>query len=469
MNNKRRGAPVLRASLLALATASLTAWSAPAGAETISGALTKAYGYSPDLDQQRAGTRAADENVPRALSALRPTVSATGSTGISANRIESGNSSGNIASHTTTRPSTLGLTATQTIYNGNRTLNSIRQAESGVLQSREQLRANEQNILQNAATAYMNVLRDTALLNLNNNNIQVLQEQLKITRDRFNVGEVTRTDVAQAEAALALGQANAFTAQSNLQNSLAVYRQLIGDQPHDLQPARPVEALLPRSLNDAVALSQSEHPLIETALHAVDVAALNVKVQEGALLPTVSAQAGISQSFDSQFTPGSQIFSAQALGNITIPIYDGGLTYANIRQAKEQLGQLRLQADQQREAVRAAVVSSWGAYLNTKASIQSFQSQVRASEIALNGIREEAKVGQRTTFDVLTAQQTLLSARTNLIGAQRDQVVNSYVLLAAVGQLSAQSLGLGVVLYDPTIHYDQIKNKAFGGSTPDGR
>ncbi len=204
-------------------------------------------------------------------------------------------------------------------------------------------------------------------------------------------------------------------------------------------------------------------------MHAVDAAALNVKVQEGSLLPTVAVQGSVGQVYDASGQPHNRQFTATALGSLSMPIYDGGLSYANIRQAKEQLGQARLVADQQREAVRASVVSAWGAYQNTKFVIQSFQAQVRASEIALNGVREEAKVGQRTTLDVLTAQQTLLQARVNLIGAQRDQVVNSYVLFGSVGRLSASNLGLNVVSYDPTIHYGQVKDKWWGTGTPDGR
>jgi outer membrane protein len=276
--------------------------------------------------------------------------------------------------------------------------------------------------------------------------------------------------VAQSEAALALGQANSFTAQSTLQNSLAAYRQLIGVPPRSLEPARPLEGLLPKSLQDAINYSQAEHPAIQTALHAVDVAALAVKVQEGALYPTLSVQGSASQSRDASTSNlGLKQTSLQATANLSVPIYDGGLTYAGVRQAKETLSQQRLVADQQREAVRAQVVSAWGAYQNTKFVIQSFESQVRANEIALNGVREEAKVGQRTTLDVLTAQQTLLSSRVNLITAQRDRVVNSYLLMSAIGKLSSSTLGLGVTTYDPTIHYDQVKDKWWGVRTPDGR
>jgi outer membrane protein len=314
------------------------------------------------------------------------------------------------------------------------------------------------------------VLRDTALLNLQQNNVDVLQQQLKQTEDRFQVGEVTQTDVAQAQAALALGQAQAFTARSQLQISLAVYRQLIGEQPRNLEPARPVDSLLPKTLDEAIGISQKEHPQIQAALHAVDVAALAVTIQEGALLPTLSVTGSAAAARDpvSSGTANQRSEIYSAIATLSVPIYEGGVTYASVRQAKEQLGQARLQADLQRETIRAQVVSAWGAYQNTRLVIQSYQAQVRANEIALNGVREEAKAGTRTTLDVLNAQQLLLTSRANLISAQRDQVVNSYALLAATGRLSAQTLGLRAVVYDPTVHYEQVKDKWIGTRTPDG-
>jgi outer membrane protein len=337
------------------------------------------------------------------------------------------------------------------------------------MQSRETIRLVEQNILSSAATSYMNVLRDTAILNLRRNNTEVLEQQLRQTRDRFQVGEVTRTDVAQAEASLAQGQADAFTAQSNLQTSIANYRQIVGVEPRNLQPARPLEKLLPRSLDAALSSSLTEHPAIQAALHNVDTAALNVKVIEGQLYPTVGVTGSVSRRYDAINNPDSRTLSASVVGSLSVPIYEGGAVYAGIRQAKELLGQARLQADLQREQIRAQVVSSWGIWLNSRSVIDAAQAQVRAAEIALNGVREEAKVGQRTTLDVLNAQQLLLNARVQLVTAQRDRVVGSYAVLAAIGRLSASRLGLGVVAYDPTVHYDQVKGKWIGTRTPDGR
>jgi outer membrane protein len=451
-----------------------------AQAESISGALARAYGSSPDLNAQRALARSIDENVPKATSGYRPTVTATGNIGYQENR--SRNTARNIAtngagtiitrganSFASTIPGAFGLSVTQNIWNGNRTINGVRQADSQVLQAREQLRQNEQTLLANAAAAYMNVLRDTAILNLRNNNVDVLKEQLRLTQDRFKVGEVTRTDTAQAESALAKGQSDAFVAQSNLQTSLAAYRQFIGVDAKSLDPARPLEKLSPRNLNDALMLSQTEHPAIQAALHNVDVASLAVKLNEGTLYPTLGVTGSILRSYDANNAPGTRVINASIIGQLNVPIYDGGANYATIRQSKELLGQARLQADLQRDIIRAGVVSAWGLWENSRRVIDAQQVAVRAAEIALNGVREEAKVGQRTTVEVLNQQQLLLQTRVDLVSAQRDRVVNSYALVSAIGRLSASTLGLRVDRYDPTIHYDQVKDKWIGLKTPDGR
>ncbi len=447
----------------------------------MSSALARAYQSNPDLNQQRAGVRAQDENVPRATSAYRPTVTATGQFGYSNLALHEPGTvispliglGGGATSGTNFSASTdtgaLGVTVTQTIFNGNRNYNGVRQAESNVLGARETLRNTEESVLQNGATAYMNVLRDTAILDLRKNNIIVLEEQLRQTRDRFNVGEVTRTDVAQAASSLASARSDYFTALANLETSIANYHQVIGIDPTRLQPARSVEALLPHTLNDAIAVALQEHPEVQAALHQVDSAELQVKLMEGQLMPTVTVNGQVAQNYNEQGEPGLRLFNATILGEVSVPIYTGGDVDAQVRQAKEQLSQAELQADLQRTQVRALVVSNWGLLDSAKAVIVSDQAAVKSAEIALEGVREEARVGQRTTLDVLNAQQTLLNARVSLVSAQRDRVVASYATLAAVGQLSADSLGLDVVRYDPTVHFNQVKDKWFGLRTPDGR
>ncbi len=465
-------------------------WLAPnvASAETISSALARAYMSNPDLNQQRAATRASDEVVSRANAGYRPQIVGTGSFGYNnldqsfGTTASTANTAGTAGAATTAAasggglsfngssfPKTASVSITQNIFNGNRTTNGVRQAESQVFQSREQTRNTEENTLQNGATAYMNVLRDTAILELNKNNITVLEEQLRQTRDRFNVGEVTRTDVAQSESSLATARSNYFTAQANLETSIANYRQTIGVEPRRLEAARPIDALLPRTLDEAIAVSLAEHPSIQAAFHNVDVAQLQVQVNEGMLYPTLNAVATVTSTDQYEGIPTARQFNASVLGQLSVPIYSGGDTYASIRQAKELLAQARLQADSQRDTIRALVVSTWGQLQTAKAVIRSSQAAVKSSEIALDGVREEAKVGQRTTLDVLIAQQTLLQARVSLVSAQRDRVVASYAVDAATGRLSAANLGLAVIQYDPTIHFDQVKDKWIGLRTPDGR
>lgn len=438
--------------------------SVPAAAnETISSALARAYGSNPQLNAQRAGTRAIDENVPRALSGYRPRITASGDIGYTNQDFYR-----NGWSNDQYIPRGVGVQVDQTIWNGNRTRNSVRQADSTVLAAREQLRGVEQTVLSDGATAYMDVLRDTAILNLRRNNIEVLEEQLRQTRDRFNVGEVTRTDVAQAEARLAQANSDAAAAAGTLKASLGRYRAIIGVDARQLAPAKPLDAVLPKSLESAMAVSQAEHPSILAALHTVDAAQLNVNLVEGELYPTVGARAAATRRWDFQGSNAEQN-QVTISGSVSVPIYEGGEVYARVRQAKETLSQRRIEADQARESVRSSVVTAWSALEATNQQIAASQAQIQAAETALNGVREEAKVGQRTTLDVLNAQQELLTARVQLVTAQRNRVVASYGLLAAVGRLSARQLGLKVDEYQPQVHYEQVRDKWIGLRTPDGR
>ena len=467
------GAIALRAlRTLCFATASVAiAGAGGLRAETVSGALIKAYLNNPDINSQRAAVRVADENVPKANAGYLPTVTAQGNFGLerSNSGVIGANDSISGTVSASTRPRGYGVTATETIFNGNRTINSIRQAESQVFGQREQLRNTEQNTLLSGLTAYMDVLQDTAILDLDRNNVEVLQEQLRETRDRFTVGEVTRTDVAQAEASLSSAQATALSAEATLQAAVARYRQFIGDQPTSLAPVRPIVRPIPKNLPEAISISQVEHPAITASLHGVDAAELQIKIAEGALYPSVGVSASVTNQFDASAIPGLRVLSAQLVGQINIPIYQGGAEYASTRQAKESLSQQELQTDSQRNIVRAAVVAAWGLNEASVGVVRAARAAVSANEVALTGVREEAKVGQRTTLDVLNAQQALLQARTTLVQAEHDQVVNSYSLLSAVGRLNVPTLGLAVAEYDPRVHFDQVKGKWIGLRTPSGQ
>jgi outer membrane protein len=450
---------------LTLAAAAAIVMPLRANAETMNSALVQAYRNNPQLNAQRANARSMDENVPRALSGYRPTVNATADVGYQhtdTTTTTTGRVIGDIV------PRGVGVTATQTLFNGLRTGNSVRQAEQNVFAGREGLRVIEQSVLLDAATFYMNVLRDTAILDLSRRNVEVLEEQLRQTRDRFNVGEVTRTDVAQAEARLAAARSQVLVAESNLITSRANYRRVIGVEPVALAAGTPVDRLSPSTLAGAVARGTAENPNVTAAMYGIDVQLLQVKINEGALYPTVTLQGNVTQRYGTSVVT-SQAFSASVVGLVSIPIYQGGQEYALIRQSKETLAQQRLIMEQQRDLVRQTVQAGWGDLLARKAQIQSSQAQVAAAEIALNGVREEARVGQRTTLDVLNAQQELVNARVALVTAQRDRVVASYALLAATGRLSPQTLGLGVETYDPRIHYHQIRDAWIGVRTPDGQ
>jgi outer membrane protein len=444
-------------------------------AETLSGALVKAYLTNPDINAQRAAVRVSDEGVPKANAGYLPTVEAQGNIAIArsqANEIVPSGDGGFTQTPTAnflSKPRGYGITANETVFNGNRTLNSIRQAESQVFGAREQLRNTEQNTLLSGLTAYMDVLEDTAILGLDRNNVDVLKEQLRETRDRFTVGEVTRTDVAQAEASLASAQATALSAEATLQAAVARYRQFIGDQPTSLAPVKPIVRPIPKTLPEAVSISQIEHPAISGSLHGVDAAQLQVKIAEGALYPTIGLSASLTQQYDANGTPGLHLLSGQIMGQITIPIYQGGAEYATTRQAKESLSQQEIQTDSLRNQVRQAVVAAWGLNEAAVGVVRAARAAVSANEVALTGVREEAKVGQRTTLDVLNAQQALLQARTTLVQAEHDQVVDSYQLLSAIGRLNIPTLGLAVAEYDPRVHFDQVKNKWIGLRTPSGQ
>ena len=441
-------------------------------AETLESALAKAYGNNPSLNAQRAGVRATDENVAQAKSGYRPQITGTADIGRTYSKYDDRQppnflgTGGEQISRLT--PRGFGIQLNQTIFDGFRTDNSVRRAESGVLAAREELTTTEQNILVNAATAYMDVLRDTAILDLQRNNVEVIDEQLRQTRDRFNVGEVTRTDVAQAESRLAAGRSQASQAEANLRGSIARYRQYVGVEPRQLAPGRPLDRLTPRSLDAALKIAFGEHPAIKSAQHQVDAAEFQVKIAQGALAPQLGVTASVSQRYDTRIG-NDEALQASAVATLTVPIYEGGQAYSATRQAKEQVGQAQLQADWIRDQVRAAVVSNWGALEAARAQIQAAQAQIDAAETALSGVREEARVGQRTTLDVLNAQQELLTARVNLIQAQRDRVVASYQLVSAMGRLTSRALGLAVNHYSPKIHYDQVKDLWIGTTTPDGR
>ncbi len=431
-------------------------------AETLRDALSRAYSVNPTLNAARAEVRAVDEGVSQALSGFRPSIigdSRFGTT-VTGTRPDLGRDR-------TSSIASVGVTAQQNLFAGFRNVNNTKQAEATVRAARASLANIEQNTLLSAAEAYMNVIRDEAIVRLQQQNIEVLAEQLRATQDRFSVGELTRTDVAQSEARLAGARFDLSSAEANLLTSRATYRQVIGTEPRNLVSGQPVLNLLPNNVDRALSVGISEHPAIVSASFSEESAAFAVKVAEGALLPDLSLQASV----DVQTEPSPGIntsVTGTVLGVLTVPIYQGGQEYSFVRQAKQTRAQLRLEIDVARDQVRAAVLSAWGSLQSAIGSIESATAQVRAATIALEGVREEARVGQRTTLDVLNAEQELLNARVSLVSAERDRVVASYALLSAIGRLSAGTLGLAVREYNVEQNYEAVRDRWFGLRTPSG-
>jgi outer membrane protein len=446
-------------------------------ANSLESALAYTYVNNPQLNAQRALVRATDEGVPQALAGYRPKASITANAGfqsLSTVIREIGSTTAPDAPPSFFQqsgrnfPHGYGATISQTLLNGYQTANRTRSAESQVLSARETLRALEQTVLLNAVTAYMNLLRDTAILELQRANLDVLEEQLRQTRQRLQSGNVTATDVSQSEARLAVGRTQLFTAEANYEGSKAIYRQVIGIDPGHLTAASPVDRFVPGGIAAASAVAISQHPTVSAAQYNVDAAVMQVKIAEGALYPTLSVQGSIQKAYQTTLN-GIESLSAGVTGQLSIPIYQGGSEYAAVRQAKETHGQKQLDLNVVRDQARATVLQSWAQLDAAKRSIESTRSQVKSAEAALNGVREEARLGQRTTLDVLNAQQELVNARIAMVSAQRDRVVNSYSVLAAVGRLSPQVLGLPVPVYDATVHYHQVRDAWAGIRTPDGR
>jgi len=428
----------------------------------------RAYQNNPQLNAQRASVRATDETVPQALAGYRPKVAVTASGGGQFSNQLVNLSTGRKIEEGPQGPHAASLTATQTLFNGNQTANKTRAAESRVFGVREALRLLDQSVLLAAATVYMDYLRDAAVLEVQRSNTRVLEQTLKQTRDRYSVGLVTPTDVAQSEAQLAAGQTQELAAEATLNTTRANFRRIIGNEPSQLAPASPVDRYFPATLQEATMIALVENPNVTSAMHGIDVSFLNVKVNEGALFPTVSVQATVQKTWQQTITQIWQ-FSASAVAQVNVPIYQGGAEYSLIRQSKETLAQQRLALEQVRDQARADLASAWGQLVASKSQVASSQSQVDASEIALNGVRQEATVGQRTTLDVLNQQQALVNARLALVTAQHDRVVASYTVLSTTGRLSPQVLQLPTPVYDPSVHYHQVRDSWAGVRIPDGR
>lgn len=443
------------AAAIALAAA-LAVEPGVAAADTLVDALAQTYTTNPRLLAQRAALRSTDEQVPTALSSWRPTITMSGQAGYTDSTQEDLESRQGVD----LQPRSAAITINQPITTGGSEFASLEQAKNLVQAARAQLFSTEQQVLLDAATAYTNVVRDTGVLQLNQNNERVLGEQLNATRDRFEVGELTRTDVAQAEARLAEAVANRIQAEGVLTTSIANYEQVIGPLPAELVRPRALSGL-PATRDEAIAIALANNPDIAGAQFNLRAAEDQVDIQISALLPSLSLQGEYSYGYETG-QQNTESRRATILAQLSVPLYQSGAEYSALRSARQVLTQRQSELDQARRLVTEAVNARWDQLNAARASITSFQAQVRAQEIALEGTRQESTVGTRTVLDVLDAEQELFNAQVAVERAQRDEVVATYALAQAIGGLTAQQLGLPVAYYDVTDHYEAVKDDWIG-------
>jgi TolC family type I secretion outer membrane protein len=422
-------------------------------------ALVAAYQTNPTLLAQRANLRAVNEGVPQELSNYRPFVSIESFAG--AQHVDRNGSDG--SESTTPYQASVGLA--QPLYRGGRTVAGVARAESEVAAQRAVLRSVEQDVLLGAVTAYMDVWRDQAVLQLTINNEQVLARQLEATQDRFDVGELTRTDVAQSEARLARATAQRIEAEGNLTASRAVFQEVVGFLPGTLEAPPALEGL-PASEQDVVGAARDDNPAVLSARFAEQAARHQVRVTTGELLPEVFLTAELLHS-ENEFSDDSEISQARVLAVVSIPLYQQGFVSSRVRQAKQDASRRRVEIVEARRRVEQDAIDAWEALVTARAQIRSFQSEVRSSEIALEGVREENSVGQRTILDVLDAEQELLDAQVRLVRARRDEVVAAYRIQQVQGRLTAAELGLPVDVYDAEADYLAVRDRWFGLDIPE--
>ncbi|MCG5240405.1 TolC family outer membrane protein [Azospirillum doebereinerae] len=460
MTVRSRFARPLLATALTL-TVALGGGSSVAWAQSLEQALAQAYANNPTLGAQRARLRAVDEGVPQALSGYRPTVRATA--GITRSASESKYNGGETGSEANSKA--LGLSATQPVYDA--TVGpAVRRAERLVEAQRATLIASEQSVLLTAAQAYLDIVQNQAVLQLQNNNEQVLRRQLDAARDRFRVGEYTRTDVSQSESRLAGAIASKISADGQLKASRATYERVVGAAPGNLKAPKPAFKL-PKTLDELVELARANNPNVLAASYSEAAQQATVDQQFGRLLPSVNLSATGSRTYDPGRSSGVDLRhsdSAQFTAQVTIPLYQAGQPEALVREAKQTANQARLQIEEARRNVTETAISAWQALQTARASIESYTAQINAAQIALEGVRQEAQVGSRTVLDVLNQEQELLNGRVYLVRAQRDEMVAAFNVLASTGQLTAQQLSLPIQYYDPQANYEKTRGKWIGTS-----
>jgi outer membrane protein len=443
----------------ALAGLTLALLAAPAAAETLTDALAYAYYNNPQLLAQRALLRATDENVPQALSNWRPTVTFTGQAGYEREVISPAQQHSTVIG---LKPTTLDLHVVQHLYRGGRTVAQTRQAINTVEAQRAATLGVESTVFQAVVQGYLDTVRDQTLVQVDRNNESVLRQQLAATQARFRVGEVTRTDVAQAEASLAQATATRIAAEGQLAVSRAEYARAVGHPPGRLVFPRDVPAL-PATRREALSLAAHDNFSVISANFTELAARDNVDVIRGQLLPDISIVGDLARtSNQSSLLQGVTETTGSITAQMTMPLYEGGAIYSQTRQAEQVVGQRLSQVDDARRAAVQSATDNWETLRSARASIASLEAAVRAAQIALQGVQQEALVGTATTLDVLVQNQTLFTIESQLVVAQHDAALAEFNLAAAIGRLIAPDLKLPVKLYDMDRHYKQVRDEWIG-------
>lgn len=452
---------MLRKTFLFSVAASALAFAGVAQAETLNDALIKAYLNNPTLKAERASVRVTDESVSQALAGWRPDVSWTGSIYQTNKEDNTRTNSGERTQSLT--PITSSFSVTQPLFRGFQTESQTAEAEANVKADRWRLVSEEEAVLQDTVSAFSSVVRDQAVLALNINNEQVLKRQLEATKDRFEVGELTRTDVSQAEARLSKSKADRIQSEGDLESSRANYENVVGEAPVQLSsPTLPND--LPASINEAVEKAKKNNALFLASYFDEKAASENINEQAGKLLPELDLVAAYDTAMQSS-TKDNRTDTAKIGLTLTIPFYQKGTVYSQVRQAKQTAAQRRMNMEQARRNAIEDAHKGWESLVTARARIQSFFDQIRAAEVALDGVQREASVGSRTVLDVLDAEQELLDAKVSLVRAQRDELVAVFELKTAIGDLTAEKLGLNTNIYDPNVHYDEVRDAWVGISS----
>lgn len=449
----------LRSGVAALALS--VAAVVPASADTLGDALVKAYKNSGLLEQNRALLRAADEDVAGAVAELRPIIGYTAGITSSSDYSVNGTSQGRVDVTNETTIGTLSLTASLLLYDGGASRMGIDVAKEAVLATRQTLRTAEQTVLLNAVSAYMNVLASGQIVTLQQNNLRVLSEQLRAARERFDVGEITRTDVALSEAARAGSNSDLVSAQGDLADSRAAYITAVGEAAGSVSTpgAFPVAV---NSVEEALRIAMRSHPALLSAQHAVAQAELGVKIAQAARKPevTLGAELGHTRYLneDTTLAEGNYTNGASVGVSVNGPIYYGGAISSAVRRAMATRDASRASLLQTRLDVEEAVRVAYSALTQARAARDAAEESIRANDVAYRGVREEASLGARTTLDVLDAEQDLLDARASSITAAANEYIAAYALLSSMGLLNVEYLKLNVPTYDPEAYYNTVKN-----------